>query len=67
MAVGLLESFALVEEYGSQVLTAEEILFVAGARKRKGCRTIASKLLAEERLRVMELGRKIKKWKEENK
>lgn len=66
MAVGLLEAFSLAEDYGREVLTTEEILFMASARKRKGCRTIRSTLLAEERNRVIELGKKIKKWKDEN-
>lgn len=64
MAVGLLEAFGLAEEYGREVLTTDEILFIADARKRKGCRSIRSTLLAEERTRVVELGKKIKKWKD---
>ena len=64
MAVGLIESFGLIEEYGREVLTTEEILFAADARKRKGCRSIKSTLVHEERMRVMELGKRIKTWKD---
>jgi len=64
MAVGLIESFGLIEEYGAKVLTVDEVLFAADARKRKGCRSIRSSLTHEERSRVMELGRKIKKWRD---
>jgi len=67
MAVGMLEAFGLAEEYGREVLTTDEILFIADARKRKGCRSIRSTLLREERDRVIELGKKIKKWKDANK
>ena len=67
MAVGLLEAFGLIEEYGRKVLTVDEILFAADARKRKGCRTIRSTLLDDERKRVLEMGRRIKKWKDEQK
>ena len=65
MAVGMLEAFCLIEQYGRMVLTVEEMLFAADARKRKGCRSITSTLLQEEREKVMEMGRRIKKWKDE--
>jgi hypothetical protein len=70
MAVGLLESFELIECFGSEVvrdgiITIEDIMFAVAAKKKKGCRSIASRLTAEDNQRVIELGRIIKKWKDE--
>lgn len=70
MAVGLLESFELVERFGRDamkegIITIDDIMFVASAKKKKGCRSIASRLTAEDAKRVMELGRIIKNWKDE--
>ena len=64
MAVGLLESFELYEEYGKSVLSLEEMLFMAEIVKKRGCRCTNSKLTEEEVRHVMSLGRKCKKWKE---
>ena len=36
MAMGILEAFDLAEEFGSQALTIDDVLFMADARKRKG-------------------------------
>jgi hypothetical protein len=60
MAVGLLEAFALIEEYGRDILTVDEILFAAEAKRRKGCHSIKSTLVAAERNKVIELGKRIK-------
>ena len=65
MAVGLLEAFGLIEQYGKEVLTIEELLFVAEAKKRKGCKSVSSTLVASERKRVIELGKRIKEWRAE--
>jgi len=62
----MLEAFELAEAVGDKALTIDELLFVADARKRKGCRTLKSALSADERRRVMNLGLKCKAWKEEN-
>lgn len=64
MAVGLLESFSLIEEHGKEVLTIDELLFAADARRRKGCRSITSTLVKSDIEKVMEFGRRIKKWKD---
>jgi hypothetical protein len=64
--VGMLEAFGLAEQIGDKALTVEELLFIADARQRKGCRSFQSQLTAEERKRVMQLGRKCLKWKEQN-
>lgn len=69
MAVGLLESFHLVEEYGkaamdNNILSIDDLIFVANAKKRKGCRSIPSQLRAEERQRVMEIGKIVKSWRD---
>ena len=64
--MGLLEAFSLAEQYGVRCLTAEEILWLAGARRRKGCATVRSRLTTEEKRRVIELGVRCKQWKEEN-
>ena len=65
MAVGLNESFWLYEQYGSRALTTEEILFMASARKKRGCKLIPCGLTQDERARVLKLGKKIKKWRAE--
>jgi hypothetical protein len=64
--MGLLEAFGLAEQYGAKCLTTDEILWLASARRRKGCRTVRSTLTAEDRRRVVELGARCKRWKEEN-
>lgn len=63
MAVGLLESFGLFEEYGSKALTVDEVFFMADAKKRKGCKLESSKLTKDEVQKVITLGNKIKKWR----
>lgn len=64
MAIGLLESFELSEEFGSRVLTFEELTFMKDAYQRKGCRMQSSRLTHDEIDRVLLLGRKCKEWKE---
>ena len=63
--LGLLESFELAERVGARALTFEEVLFMANAKKRKGCVLQASKLTPDEIRRVLELGRKCQSHKEE--
>lgn len=62
--MGLLEAFGLAEEIGARALTFEEVLFMADARKRKGCRLSERKLSQDEIRRVLELGRKCAAYKE---
>ncbi len=62
--MGLLEAFGLAEEVGAQALVFEELLFMADARKRKGCKMQARRLTAEEIQRALELGRKCAAYKE---
>ena len=62
--MGLLEAFGLAEEFGSRALEFEEMLFVADARKRKGCRLEARRLNSQEIQRVIDLGRKCAEYKE---
>lgn len=62
--VGLLEAFGLAEEVGAQALTFDEVLWMAEARKRKGCRLQARRLMPEDVQRVIELGRKCAAYKE---
>jgi len=62
----MLEAFELAESVGDKALTVDELLFMADARKRKGCRMMRTQLTADERRQVMNLGVKCKKWKEEN-
>jgi hypothetical protein len=66
VAIGLLESFALAQEVGAKALTTDEILWLVEARRKAGCCTIKSKLTTEDCRRVIVLGKKCKKWKEEN-
>ena len=65
-AVGMLEAFELSEAVGDKALTVDELLFMADARKRKGCRLSRGTLSADDRRRVMKLGIKCKEWKEQN-
>jgi hypothetical protein len=62
--MGLLEAFGLAEEFGSKVLTFDELLFMADARKRKGCRLEARRMTADEIQRVLALGRQCAAYKE---
>lgn len=64
--IGLLESFELSESVGDKALTMDELLFMAKARQKKGCRNFKSKLIADDRMQVMALGLKCKLWKEGN-
>jgi len=65
-AVGMLEAFELAEEVGDKALSMDELLFMADARKRKGCRMVKSTLTADDRRRVISLGLKCKQWKDMN-
>ena len=66
MPIGLIEAFALAQEFGARCLDTDEILWLAGARRRRGCRSVKDRLTVEDRQRVIELGARCKKWKEEN-
>lgn len=66
MPVGLLEAFSLAEECGVRCLTTDEILWMAAARRKKGCRTVRGTLTTEDCRRIIELGNRCKKWKEEH-
>jgi len=63
MPVGMLEAFALCDEVGAKVLSFDEVLFMADAKKRKGCKTLKSRLTVEERKRVLMIGEKCKQWR----
>ncbi len=63
-AMGMLEAFGLAEEVGVKALSFDEILFMADARKRKGCKMTPRQLTTEEVQRVIDLGRKCKTYKE---
>jgi hypothetical protein len=68
MAVGLLEAFGLIEQYGKSahddgIVTTGDLLFCADAKKRRGCRSVQSKLSGEEIDRVILIGKKIKNWR----
>jgi len=65
-AVGMLEAFELSEAFGDKALTVDELLFMAEARRKKGCKTVRTLLTAEDRRRVLKLGMKCKEWKEKN-
>lgn len=55
--MGLLEAFGLAEEVGSRALSLDDVLFLADARKRKGCRLRERQLSQAEIERVLKLGR----------
>jgi hypothetical protein len=63
-AIGLLEAFGLAEEVGAQALTFDEVLWMAEAKKRKGCALVETQLTPEDVARAMELGRKCRAYKE---
>jgi|GEM_PF-3400910 len=64
--IGMLEAFDLAEQFGDKALTVDDLLFMADARKKKGCQTVRSMLTPDDRRRVMKLGMKCKEWKEQN-
>ena len=64
MAIGLLESFGLAEEYGDNLLTTEEKKFMKDTYQRKGCKLQSSKLKHEEIKRIIEIGKRCKEWKD---
>jgi hypothetical protein len=63
-ALGLLEALGLAEEVGAQALSFEEVLWMAEARKKKGCKLVANQLTQEDIKRAIELGRKCLAYKE---
>lgn len=65
-AIGLLESFSLSEEVGKNALAFEELVFMGKCKKKKGCRLKKDELTPEEKNKVLALGRKCWKWKEQN-
>lgn len=64
--MGMNEAFELAEEVGDKALSVDELLFMADARKRKGCKLIKNRLSHNERIKVINLGAKCKAWKERN-
>jgi len=63
-AMGLLDAFELAEEVGARALTFDEVLFMAEAKKRKGCVLQTGTLTQDEIQRVLVLGRKCRIYKE---
>ena len=63
MAVGLMEAFYLFDMYAKELLTTDEILFMAAAKKKRGCRMIKSKLTDKDIKEVLRIGREIKNRK----
>lgn len=66
MAVGLMEAFYLFERYAKKALTVDEILFMASAKKKRGCRMLKSELTTGDVKEIIRIGLKIKKWKDES-
>ncbi|MBN2258114.1 MAG: hypothetical protein JW704_09845 [Anaerolineaceae bacterium] len=66
MAVGLIEAFWLFEQFGRPALDDDDILFMAMAKRKKGCRMIPNTLTKQEAARVLEIGDRLKKWKDEH-
>lgn len=62
----MLEAFELSSSIGDKALTTDELLFMADARKRKGCKAVETTLTVDERRTVIRLGMKCKEWKERN-
>lgn len=58
MAFGLLDAFMHAEENGKGVLSFGELLFMADAKKKKGCKCQENELSDEDIKRVLELGKK---------
>lgn len=70
MAVGLLEAAGLIEQYGhdahrDDVVSTDDLLFAASAKRRMGCRSVRATLLRAERERMIALGKLIKQWRDE--
>jgi hypothetical protein len=62
MGVGILAAWDLIEAVGARALTLDEVLWAAGARKRRGCRLIPSTLTDADRQRVIALGQQCQRW-----
>jgi hypothetical protein len=60
----MLEAFELATKVGAQALTPAELAFLKDAEDRKGCRCKKNELSLEERMRVCNLGAKMRDWKE---
>lgn len=70
MAIGLLQAFELIHTYGkraidAKIITHDDILFSAAAWTRKGCKIVSSKLTRADIDRVIDMGKRIKAWKDE--
>jgi len=68
MSVGLLESFELIEGYGGSavragILDMADLLVAVKARQRFGCKSIPNSMSSEEKMKVMEVGSKLKAWR----
>ena len=65
-SIGIIESFELFEAVGKMALDIDEILFMADEKKRKGCKLVKTSLSADDRRRVVLLGKKCREWKTAN-
>lgn len=70
MAVGLLEAAGLIEQYGHEahkdgVLSTDDLLFAANAKRRIGCKSVRATLLRAERDRLIALGKLVRQWRTE--
>lgn len=70
MAVGLLEAVGLVEQYGrdaknDDVISVDDLLFVANAKRRLGCKSVRSTLSRSDRERLISIGKLIKTWRDD--
>lgn len=65
--VGMLEAFDLAQGPARAALTEAEKIFIEDAQDRRGCRCKKNELKLEERIRVCNLGKKMRDWKEARK
>lgn len=68
MAVGLLESFELIERFGSSavrngLISTEDLLSAAKSKQRLGCKSLPNRMTSDEKTRVMEIGVILKEWR----
>jgi hypothetical protein len=65
--IGVLEALALIEAFGEIVLTEDEVAWAEAAADRRGCRFRPDYLTDADRLRIMELGKRCREFRDSRK
>ena len=64
--LGVIEAIYLIEAFGDEALTTEDVQWAEEAADRRGCRLRRNNLDAEDRARLVELGLRCREWQKKH-